>query len=174
MFGNVQLFPWSTKTLSCSESLVGLGALVCAVRTDRPLYAYNLPEAALSIYPRESICTTVGCGNTRPLKKETSREVVVYTAANGVQAAWAIHLYCPGKCRDVTSLNILVQPLGILQYVKPTTTTTLPSTMENAHITRMSHSLCKLASINLFNGMLSRHGLIICSLLGMIIIFEVT
>jgi len=36
------------------------------------------------------------------LKKETSCEVVVYTAANGVQAAWAIHLYCPGK---LTSLN---------------------------------------------------------------------
>ncbi|KAF8156683.1 hypothetical protein B0H34DRAFT_783090 [Crassisporium funariophilum] len=85
----------------------------------------------LSIYPCESVCSTVGCGNTRPLKKQTSCEVVVYTAANGVQAAWAVHLYCPGK-------SIF--------------------TMESAHITKKSHCMYKLANISPLNRKLSVPG----------------
>jgi hypothetical protein len=51
--------------------------------------------AAVTIYPSESHCTNDSCENQKPLKKDITRRVVVYTLANGVQPAWAAHLYCP-------------------------------------------------------------------------------
>ncbi|KDR71534.1 hypothetical protein GALMADRAFT_143796 [Galerina marginata CBS 339.88] len=70
-------------------------------------FGWSRGITAPSIYLRESVCSTVGCDNTRPLKKQTSREVVVYTAANGVQAAWAVHLYCP-DCKTDYHTNFTV------------------------------------------------------------------
>ncbi|EDR16177.1 uncharacterized protein LACBIDRAFT_321423 [Laccaria bicolor S238N-H82] len=118
-------------------------------------FGWSRGIAVLSIYPRESVCATVGCGNTRPLKKETSREVVVYTTANGVQAAWAIHLYCPGKSYPV---DLLAQLLNDPQSVKLTITTTLLSMTENAHTTKKSHFTYRLANINSSNRKLSAPG----------------
>ncbi|KAF8972915.1 hypothetical protein BDZ97DRAFT_1912520 [Flammula alnicola] len=58
-------------------------------------FGWSRGIAALSIYPPETTCTRDSCPNTKPLKKEKPRQVVVYTLGNGVQAAWAVILSCP-------------------------------------------------------------------------------
>ncbi|KAF8165809.1 hypothetical protein B0H34DRAFT_649042 [Crassisporium funariophilum] len=63
-------------------------------------FGWSRGIAALSIYPPEIKCTTAGCSNTKPLKKEKPRQVVVYTLGNGVQAAWAVVLSCPTCATD--------------------------------------------------------------------------
>ncbi|KAF7305379.1 hypothetical protein HMN09_00790100 [Mycena chlorophos] len=49
----------------------------------------------LTLFPPMHQCRNDDCTHTTPLKKEESRQVVVYTVADGAVPAWSIHLYCP-------------------------------------------------------------------------------
>ncbi|KAF7290736.1 hypothetical protein MIND_01314300 [Mycena indigotica] len=50
---------------------------------------------SLVLYPPTHFCDNPACGRQSPLKKATSRQVVVYTLARGVLPAYEIKLYCP-------------------------------------------------------------------------------
>lgn len=51
-------------------------------------------EVAYTVYPPTDMCANEGCPNKNPLKKETSRHVLIYMVAHGVQPAWEVHVYC--------------------------------------------------------------------------------
>ncbi|KAJ7063878.1 hypothetical protein C8F01DRAFT_1054782 [Mycena amicta] len=50
---------------------------------------------SLVLYPPSHYCDNPSCGRQSPLKKATSRQVVVYTLGRGVLPAYEIKLYCP-------------------------------------------------------------------------------
>ena len=60
-------------------------------------YLNPLISAAITCHPPSNRCVSDVCPNMKPLKKEKPRKVLVYTLANGVQHAWALHLSCPSK-----------------------------------------------------------------------------
>jgi len=51
--------------------------------------------ASITLYPPHPHCTNPDCMRTQALKKEESRQAVVYTI-QGARRAWSVHLYCPG------------------------------------------------------------------------------
>jgi hypothetical protein len=51
--------------------------------------------ASITLYPPHPHCTNSDCMRTQPLKKEESRQAVIYTI-QGARRAWSVHLYCPG------------------------------------------------------------------------------
>ncbi|KAF8075908.1 hypothetical protein FPV67DRAFT_1649010 [Lyophyllum atratum] len=63
---------------------------------------------SLTLYPPSQCCTNANCSRTKPLKKEESRQVVVYTLGTGVRPAWSVHLSCP-ECRTNYQHNYSVQ-----------------------------------------------------------------
>ena len=74
----------------------GTEELVSNVRPQR-CCEINFDLAAMSCYPPSNVCTNESCPNTKPLKKEKSRRVLIYTLANGAQPAWALLTSCPSK-----------------------------------------------------------------------------
>jgi len=62
--------------------------------TNYAIIKTNKCEAAHTVYPPTNVYTNESCLNKSPLKKETSRWVLVYTVAHGVQPTWAVHVYC--------------------------------------------------------------------------------
>ncbi|KAF8075121.1 hypothetical protein FPV67DRAFT_1575453, partial [Lyophyllum atratum] len=61
-------------------------------------YGWKSGITSLTLYPPTQCCSSPDCSRQKPLKKEESRQVVVYTLNKGVTPAWSIHLYCP-DCR---------------------------------------------------------------------------
>lgn len=57
--------------------------------------------AACTIYPPEerSYCTNADCENyeKQPLKKEKTRSILIFTLADGVQPATAVHVSCTSQ-----------------------------------------------------------------------------
>ena len=62
--------------------------------------------ASITLYPPHSHCTNPDCMHTQALKKEESRQAVVYTI-QGARRAWSVHLYCPGMLLLLDSASIL-------------------------------------------------------------------
>ncbi|THV06826.1 hypothetical protein K435DRAFT_644489 [Dendrothele bispora CBS 962.96] len=61
-----------------------------------------------TLYPPSAYCTNMtGCDRTKPLKQEKTRQVVVFTLANGAQPAWAVNLVCT-ECKTTYHNNFSV------------------------------------------------------------------
>ncbi|KAJ7350894.1 hypothetical protein DFH08DRAFT_695269 [Mycena albidolilacea] len=61
------------------------------------VYGWKAGLTSLTLYPPTHHCANPDCAEFgKPMKKDESRQVVVYTQGNGAVPAWAIHLYCCG------------------------------------------------------------------------------
>ena len=89
------------------------------------------------------------CKNEKPLKKEITRRVVVYTLADGVQPAWAVHLYCPSMVDVLFLIKYILRLAWDSQLVKQTITTTLASVMVCVLITEKFLIMSKWENISL-------------------------
>ncbi|KAJ7216341.1 hypothetical protein GGX14DRAFT_391184 [Mycena pura] len=58
-------------------------------------YGWRRGITSFSLYPPSHYCENPACCRLKPLKKATTRQVIVYTLAKGVIPTYEIQLYCP-------------------------------------------------------------------------------
>ncbi|KAH9835606.1 uncharacterized protein C8Q71DRAFT_709438 [Rhodofomes roseus] len=113
------------QVAQCWAVLRGIAWDPDEVKSWRVVIAHVL-LASRPLYPPTHFCTTAGCLrniNHVPLKKSESRQVALFTLANGAVPAWSVHLYCEG-CRTNYHNNYSVRDgertyhAGIPQYVQ--------------------------------------------------------
>ncbi|KAF7332740.1 hypothetical protein MKEN_00157500 [Mycena kentingensis (nom. inval.)] len=57
-------------------------------------YGWKRGLTSLTLYPPTHYCDNPGCDRTNPLKKATTRQVMVYTLSKGAMPAYEVQLYC--------------------------------------------------------------------------------